>query len=246
MAADRPFHGRTVWITGGTRGLGYALAAAFAEAGAGVIVGGRDAESGARAVARLSHLAPIAHYVPLDLCQPGSIRAFAEGALAALGPPSILVHNAGVARFRPLAETTLEDTDRMIGTNLRGPLLLTQAALPHLRAARDGAIVFVSSLAATAPVYRGTVYCATKAGLDMLAACVREEVRGDAIRTLLVRPGSIDTRFHLDSWPGAHPQNQDWMLAAADVASAIVSALRLPPHAMVSTLDIRPTQKKPA
>jgi NADP-dependent 3-hydroxy acid dehydrogenase YdfG len=156
------------------------------------------------------------------------------------------VHNAGVARFRPLAETTLEDTDRMIGTNLRGPLLLTQAALPHLRAARDGAIVFVSSLAATAPVYRGTVYCATKAGLDMLAACVREEVRGDAIRTLLVRPGSIDTRFHLDSWPGAHPQNQDWMLAAADVASAIVSALRLPPHAMVSTLDIRPTQKKPA
>lgn len=157
----------------------------------------------------------------------------------------MLVNNAATATFRNFENLSPEEFDAMYATNVRGPWLLSKCALPHLLRAADPAIVNLSSLAGSHASLMGAGYCASKAALDMLSEVQFLELRKRGVRVLLVKPGSIDTRFHVDSHPGMHQRDQSWMLTPEDVARTVIEALRLPQQALVSRIDIRPLAVPP-
>jgi NADP-dependent 3-hydroxy acid dehydrogenase YdfG len=131
----------------------------------------------------------------------------------------------------------------MLGTNLRGPFLVTRAFLPAMKSSGEGAIVNIASLAGRNGVEGGTAYCASKHGLLGFAKALMLEVRKHNIRVITVCPGSVVTQFHSTTFHGpSNPSHaHDKVLHAEDVAGIVISTLSLPERAMVSELDIRPT-----
>lgn len=186
------FHGRVVLITGANRGFGFAVARAFAKAGATVIVSGRRLSAITEAAARIRQEGAIAHEVELDVADFTS----AEHAMATInnrfGGLDIAVNNAALAGPISRIETTdASSWRRSVETNLIGPFNVARAALPLLLA-RKGVLVNVSSGAAERPVTGMSAYCVTKAGLSMLTRNLALECSGTMLRVFGFRPGPID------------------------------------------------------
>jgi 3-oxoacyl-[acyl-carrier protein] reductase len=156
-----------------------------------------------------------------------------------LGEIGVLVNNAGVLIARPIEELTLEDWDTTMATNLRSLFLTTRAVLPAMRARGAGTIVNLASLAGRNGFVGGTAYAASKHAVLGFSRSLMLEVRKEGIRVIAVCPGSVDTGMLRDQ-----PMLQskpDRILRPEDVAETIVHAVRLPERAMVSEVDIRPT-----
>ena len=228
--------GASALVTGAGRGIGRAIARALGAQGAHLTLVSRtraDLDSllgeiqaaGGRAVAH-----------------PGDIRegAVCAGAVAraveAHGGLQILVNNAAVATHRPLAETSDDDWQRVIDTNLTAVFRLTRASLPHL-AARGGHVFMISSLAGSNPVAGMAPYCASKAALDHLAACLMLEVRHHGIKVTTLAPGSVSTSFggRREGAPG-----DGWMLRPEDIADTLVDLLKMRDDAHLSRAEMRP------
>ena len=156
-----------------------------------------------------------------------------------LGEIGVLVNNAGVLIARPFEELTLEDWDVTMATNLRSLYLVTREVLPGMRRRREGTIVNVASLAGRNGFVGGTAYTASKHAVLGFARSLMLEVRKDGVRVVTVCPGSVDTDLLVDQ-PMLTP-NRERILQPEDVADAILHAVRLPGRALVSELDIRPT-----
>ena len=156
-----------------------------------------------------------------------------------LGEIGVLVNNAGVLIARPFEELTLEDWDVTMATNLRSLYLVTREVLPGMRRRREGTIVNVASLAGRNGFVGGTAYTASKHAVLGFARSLMLEVRKDGVRVVTVCPGSVDTGMLVDQ-PMLTP-NRERILQPEDVADAILQAVRLPGRALVSELDIRPT-----
>ena len=140
---------------------------------------------------------------------------------------------------RPFEELTLEDWDVTMATNLRSLYLVTREVLPGMRRRREGTIVNVASLAGRNGFAGGTAYTASKHAVLGFARSLMLEVRKDGVRVVTVCPGSVDTDLLVDQ-PMLAP-NRERILQPEDVADAILHAVRLPGRALVSELDIRPT-----
>jgi 3-oxoacyl-[acyl-carrier protein] reductase len=151
----------------------------------------------------------------------------------------VLVNNAGVLIARPFEELTLEDWDSTMATNLRSLYLVTREVLPGMRRRREGTVVNVASLAGRNGFVGGTAYTASKHAVLGFARSLMLEVRKDGVRVVTVCPGSVDTGMLVDQ-PMLTP-NRERILQPEDVADAILQAVRLPSRALVSELDIRPT-----
>jgi 3-oxoacyl-[acyl-carrier protein] reductase len=223
-------------VTGGTEGIGLAIANALGHRGSQVAICSRRESKVKTALQTLTGRGVHAVGTSCDVTDPSSVTAFADFVGRALGQPRILVNNAGIGRFAQLEQLTLEDWDAVIATNLRGPFLVTRAFLPAMKRAGEGAIVNVSSLAGRNGIDGGTAYCASKHGLLGFAKALMFEVRKHNLRVITVCPGSVATDFSPRSRDKA-----DRVLRAEDVADIIVATLTLPDRAMVSELDIRPT-----
>jgi NAD(P)-dependent dehydrogenase (short-subunit alcohol dehydrogenase family) len=225
-------------VTGGTEGIGRATAFALGRAGARLAICARTAPNVDETVAALRAERIDAIGAACDVASPEQVAAFAERVRRERGPTRIVVNNAGIGRFAPLAELTLADWDATIATNLRSLYLVTRAFLGDLVATAPSAVVNVASLAGRNGIEGGTAYCASStrcSGSEGSDAEVRRRTCGIAIC-----PGSVATPF-MDkrNRPGRTPR--DRMLHAQDVAEALVATLTLPDGAMVSELDIRPT-----
>ena len=175
--------------------------------------------------------------VQADVGDPSQAERAIEHAIKQFGGLDILINNAGIARFKKLAELSVDDWREVIGTNLDGVFFCCRAALPALRRRGGGWIINVSSLAGSHPFAGGAAYCASKAGLDAMSEALMQEVRYDKVRVSLVVPGSVDTR--LDS---ARPDAGRWKLSADDVARVIVDLLRHDPRSLPSRVEIRPSR----
>ncbi len=228
--------GSSALVTGAGRGIGRAVALALGRAGASVTLVARTAseiESVARDVRAGG--APAVAFAG-DLTEGGICTRAVEAAVAAHGGLQMLVNNAGVGGFANLAETTDEAWDRILGTNLTAVFRLTRAALPHLT--RQGGHVFmISSLAGTNPIAGMAAYCASKAALDHLAACLMLEVRQQGVKVTTIAPGSVDTGFG-----GAPRADTSWMLTAEDVARAVMDLLEARDGAHLSRVEMRPAR----
>jgi 3-oxoacyl-[acyl-carrier protein] reductase len=156
-----------------------------------------------------------------------------------LGEVGLLVNNAGVLIARPFEELTLEDWETTMATNLRSLFLVTRAVLPAMRRRREGTVVNVASLAGRNGFVGGTAYAASKHGVLGFSRSLMLEVRKEGIRVIAVCPGSVDTGMLRDQ-PLLKP-DPERILRPEDVAQAILHAVQLPARALVSELDIRPT-----
>ena len=228
--------GSSALVTGAGRGIGRAVALALGRAGASVTLVARTA-SEIEAVAREIRAAGgKASTVAGDITDSGVCTRAIEAAVAAHGGLQVLVNNAGVGAHGSLAETTDETWDRVLGTNLTAVFRLTRAALPHLT--RQGGHVFmISSLAGSNPIAGMAAYCASKAALDHLAACLMLEVRQQGVKVTTIAPGSVDTSFG-----GAPRPDASWMLTAEDVAGAVMDLLEARDGAHLSRVEMRPAR----
>jgi 3-oxoacyl-[acyl-carrier protein] reductase len=229
----------TALVTGATHGIGRATAFALGRAGYRVGVCSRTATRVSTLVEELRAAGIEAAGRAGDVAEPGDATAIVEQVAGALGEIGVLVNNAGVLIARPIAELTLEDWDATMATNLRSLFLMTRAVLPPMRAKGRGDIVNVASLAARNGFVGGTAYTASKHAVLGFGRSLMLELRKEGIRVITVCPGSVDTGMLQDQpMLKADPQR---ILRPDDVADVILDTLRLPHRALVSEVDLRPT-----
>ena len=204
----------TALITGGSSGIGAAVADGLAAAGCRLVVLGRNRDR-LDAVARRTG----ARAVVADLCTPAGLARAAEAA----ADVDLLVNSAGLGWAGDLAAMAEPDIDAMVALNLTAPMRLTRAALPGMRQRGRGQLVYVSSIAAVG-VGGESVYAATKAGLRAFADSVRLEVAGEGIGVTTLLPGAVRTPF-FDQRGLPYDRRFPRQLDAAEVASALLEAL---------------------
>ncbi len=224
----------TLWITGASRGIGYALAKECVAQGARVVLSARSRDR-LRTIA--AELAPKALAVPCDVTDPAQVEAAYQHIRSAGWQLTGLINNAGIATFAPFAELSMDAMRAMVHTNLLGAMYCTAVILPELLERRCGSIVNILSVAAVTPFQNAAVYGATKAGLQMFADVLRAEVRAAGIRVINILPGATATEI----WDSQMlEQYQHRMMDPASVARAVCALLALPPDAHPETLVLRP------
>ena len=180
-------------VTGATEGIGRATAFALGRAGARVAICART-EDNVRATTRDLETDGIdAIGIPCDVSDPAGVDAFAAFVTRERGVPQVLVNNAGIGRFRPLVELSLDDWDETMGVNVRSLYLVTRAFLRGMLDARTGTIVNIASLAGRNGVEGGTAYCASKHAVLGFSKSLMLEVRKHGLRVLSICPGSVAT-----------------------------------------------------
>lgn len=226
-------------VTGATEGIGRAIAFRLGEAGAKVAICARTEPRVHETVQALKDSGVDAVGTRCDVSDPGEVDALAKFVTAQRGAPSVVVNNAGIGRFHPIEELSLEDWDATMAVNVRSLFLVTKAFLPGMKRAGGGTVVNIASLAGRNGVEGGTAYCASKHAVLGFSKALMLEVRKHNVRVVAVCPGSVATPF-MDKQARFRP-NRDRVLTADDVAHAVLATLTLGERAMVSELDLRPT-----
>jgi 3-oxoacyl-[acyl-carrier protein] reductase len=228
--------GKVALVTGGSRGIGEAVAAALLDRGASVVITGLDEGRLEQARRRLAPPERVAA-VRADVRDLGQVRAALDHTVHRFGGLDILVNNAGIGRFVEVADMTPDDWHAVIDTNLTGVFYCCHEALPHLRRRGGGWIINLSSLAGRNAFPKAAAYCASKAGLNAFSEALMQEVRYDNIRVSYVMPGSVDTAF---GGPGSG--EGDWKLSPGDVARVVVDLLAHDSRSLPSRVEIRPSK----
>ncbi len=229
----------TALITGATEGIGRATAFALGRAGYSVGVCARTPSKLRTLLDDLAQAKITAAGRPADVGLESDVKELITAVTAALGPIDVLVNNAGVAILKPFDQMTLDEWDTTMATNLRSMFLVTREVLPAMRAAKQGSIINVSSLAGRSGFAGGTAYCASKHAVLGFSRALMMEVRKDGVRVITICPGSVDTPLIRNQ--STLTPNLEKILHADDIAETILGALRLPLRATVSELDIRPS-----
>ena len=231
---------RTAVITGGSKGIGLAIATAFADAGVNVAFTGRDAaalEAAERSLKARGTAGVLASRT--DVRDFAAVETFMAATISAFGGIDVLVNNAGVGGFAPVEEMSVEEWHRVIDTNLTGVFYCTKLALPHLRKSAGAYIINISSLAGKNWFAGGAAYCASKAGLNAFSESLMQDVRQHDIRVSYVMPGSVNTEFN---FMGA--QHADWKLNGEDIAKVVLDLVSSDQRALASRVEIRPSKPR--
>jgi NAD(P)-dependent dehydrogenase (short-subunit alcohol dehydrogenase family) len=194
-AFDRLFDmtGRTVIVTGGTRGIGLALAEGYVLAGARVAVASRKADACERAAAHLRELGGEAIGIPTHLGEVDDLGALVDRTVAEFGGLDVLVNNAANPLAQPLEQMTVDGLTKSFDVNLRGPVFLVQAALPHLKASEHAAILNMVSIGAFIFAPMLAIYASMKAAMMSFTRSMAAELVHDGIRVNALAPGPVDT-----------------------------------------------------
>jgi NAD(P)-dependent dehydrogenase (short-subunit alcohol dehydrogenase family) len=230
--------GSVALVTGGSKGIGKGIARALAAEGCRLVITARSPgplEDTSRA---LAHTGAEVVAVSGDVGVEEDAEKMVNAAIENFGRLDLLINNAGIGHRGPIEEMDVSDWDNLFRTNVRGPFLLVKNAIPQMKKQGGGTIVNVASLAGKNPVPDMACYAATKWALQGFSASIMGEVRNHNIRTILVNPGSTATEF---SPPPTEPEKRERILQPEDVAAVLVEALKRPDRAMVSEIDLRPT-----
>jgi 3-oxoacyl-[acyl-carrier protein] reductase len=234
-------NGKVAIVTGGSRGIGLAIARALVAEGVNVTVTGR---SDAHLSASRPRIEGAGHgaveTLQADVRRYDDMRRVADATVARFGGLDMLINNAGVGVFAGVAAMTPEQWSEVIDTNLTGVFNATHAALPHLQRRGGGFIINVSSLAGKNPFADGAAYCASKAGLNAFSEALMQEVRYDNIRVSYVLPGSVSTAFS----SGDASKGADWKIAPEEVADVVLNLLRHDPRSLPSRVELRPSKPR--
>jgi NAD(P)-dependent dehydrogenase (short-subunit alcohol dehydrogenase family) len=218
--------GKVALVTGGSKGIGAAIARTLSQAGASVVSTSRSGGASTESVIQ----------VKADVRLPEEAAGAVEEAVKRFGGLDILVNNAGVGLFANVADMTVDQWRDVMQTNLDGVFYCCHAAIPHLRR-RGGWIINISSLAGKNAFTGGAAYCASKAGLNQFSETLMQEVRHDGIRVSYIMPGSVDTSFagHGDAKSG-------WAMLPEDVAQVVLDLIEMPARTLPSRVEMRPSR----
>lgn len=231
--------GKIAVVTGGTRGIGFAIARRLLSEGVSVAICARTDQSVSQAVETLKPHGKI-FGSPADVTKPAEVRSFFQAVDAQFGGFDILVNNAGAAVFRKVGEMSPEDWHRNIDLNLNGPFYCSREALPRFQHRGGGFIVNISSLAGKNAFSGGAGYNASKFGLNGFSEAMMLDHRHENVRVSYIMPGSVATEF--SGGPSGRSGDTSWMIAPDDVAEAVALVLRMPARTMISRVEMRPSR----
>ncbi len=237
-AGEKRLTGAVALITGGSRGIGCAIATGLARLGASVAICGRDAKALSSAHEQLAGLGGRVFSTVADVTNHADVEALVVKTEAELGAITILVNNAGIGVFGAAHEKSEQDWDRVLNTNLKSVFLVSKAVAPGMIARKSGDIINISSLAGVNAFPGGGLYCASKWGVQGLSACMAEDLRGHGIRVSVICPGSVATEFS-----GRGPKDASKVLSPEDVAHAVEMIVTQGPKSFMSQVQIRPLIK---
>src|SRR5262245_34213612 len=233
--------GKVAFVTGGSRGIGLAIARALIAEGVQVAVTGLQAShlSAARSIIEASGPAR-AETIQADVRDHAEIERAISATVTRFGGLDIVINNAGIGRFANVADMTPGQWSEVIDTNLTGVFNVCHAAIPHLRKRGGGFIINISSLAGTNAFVGAAAYCASKSGLNAFSEALMQEVRYDDIRVSYVMPGSVATGFS----GGDEHRGADWKIAPEDVAEVVMNLLHHDPRTLPSRVEVRPSKPR--
>ena len=231
--------GKGAIVTGGSKGIGYAVAEALVRQGAGVAISARHEEEVRAAAEQLNALGGgRAVGVAADVRKRDEVRRLVDTATEALGGVDVLVNNAGVGRFGPVDELSDEHWHQVIDTNLTGVFYCCQEAVPRMRERGGGWIVNIGSLAGKNPFAGGAAYNASKFGLLGFSEAMMLDLRDQDIRVSCIMPGSVETHFN-----GNEPSEKGaWKIQPEDIATLVLDLLAMPGRTLPSRIEVRPAR----
>lgn len=222
-------------VTGGTKGIGRAIAKSLVDAGANVVITARKQDEITKAVSELNsqtrgsakgHVCDVRDY-----CQVKSL-------FANLNAVDILVNNAGVGIFAPVESMSVEDFHTVLETNVFGVFYCCHEAIPLMKQRGGGYIINISSLAGANAHPKMAAYNASKFGLNGFSEALMQEVRHDGIKVSYIMPGSVNTEFGGDETS----DEKSWRLQPSDIAEVVMDLLAHPNRALPSRVEIRPSR----
>jgi clavulanate-9-aldehyde reductase len=248
MSIDLDLSGQVVAVTGASSGIGEATALACARAGAAVALAARRVDRIQSLAERIASEGGRAIAVPTDVGDEGQAQAFIERAHAELGRLDVLVNNAGVMLLGPIENAPTEEWRQMIHANVFGVLYCTHAALPLMHKQGSGHIVNVSSVAGRVARAGSGVYNLTKFGVGAFSESLRQEAVGMGVRVTLIEPGAVATELASHNRPEVLEQigkrfGGIALLAAEDIAGAILYAIGQPRHVSINEVLVRPSEQ---
>ena len=233
--------GKVAFVTGGSRGIGLAIARVLVLEGAQVAITGKsDAHlSAARPLIEAEGPASV-ETLKADVRRYEDVERALAAVVSRFGGLDIVINNAGVGIFANVADMTPDQWSEVIDTNLTGVFHVCRAAIPHLRRRGGGTIINISSLAGKNSFITAAAYCASKAGLNAFSEALMQEVRYDNIRVSYVMPGSVATEFA----GGDEAKGADWKTAPEDVADVVRDLLQQNPRSLASRVELRPSKPR--
>jgi 3-oxoacyl-[acyl-carrier protein] reductase len=236
----KPLDEAVALVTGGSRGIGKAIAKKLAQLGAAVCLCGRDAKTLEATADEIRKLSGRMLAIPADVTNAKAIEALVQATEEKLGPITLLVNNAGIGNpgFGAVQEKSEADWDIVLNTNLKSVFLVSRAVAPLMIQRRRGDIINISSLAGKNTFAGGGLYCASKWGLQGLTGCMAEDLRGYGIRVSTICPGSVFTEFS-----GRGAKDSTKVLTAEDVAHAVAMVAMQGPQSFISEVQMRPVAK---
>ncbi len=230
---------KTAIVTGGTRGIGRAIAESLVMAGVNVCLSSRSRkEIDATALALGSLNQGAVTGIVADVRVYNQIQALFELTVAHFGGLDILINNAGIGMFQTVEEMAPDDFRAILETNLFGVFYCCHEAIPLMRTRGGGYIINISSLAGTNAHPRMAAYNAAKFGLNGFSEALMQEVRHDGIKVSYIMPGSVNTEFGGDT----PTPDQDWQLHPEDIARTVIDLLQHDERALASRVEIRPSK----
>jgi len=228
-----------VWVTGASRGIGAAIARAFAAIGAHVVLSGRSVTGLDRNTRQISRLGQKASFLKCDISSETSVARAYASIVKEYHTVDVLVNNAAITCFKSFEKTSVRDFDALLATNLRGTFLCTKSVLPAMLKQRQGVIMNIVSVAATTTFENSSAYAATKAGVLAMSRGLRAEVRRKGVRVMDILPGAVETEM----WDKASRKKfHSRMMQPDDVADVVVSAFRQPERVLAEEIVIRPLE----
>jgi 3-oxoacyl-[acyl-carrier protein] reductase len=229
--------GKVAVVTGGTRGIGRAIAGRLLEDGVKVAICGTTTRSVEGAVKSLADYGEVYGQVA-DVSQLDQVKSFITEAHRRFGDIGILINNAGAGVFQPVADLSPAEWERMIALNLSGVYYCCHEILPIFKQRGGGDVINISSLAGKNPFAGGAGYNASKFGLNGFSEAMMLDYRNDGVRVSYIMPGSVATEFG----GGLTSTATDWKIAPEDIAEVVVTLLKMHPRTTVSRVEIRPSR----
>lgn len=225
-------------VSGGSRGIGRAIALRLARLGSAVAICARDTKTLESTAAELRKVAPRVFSRRADVSCSTDVSDVVAESEAVLGSITILVNNAGIGLFGPAHEQSEADWERVLNTNLKSIFLMSRAVAPSMIRRGAGDIINIGSLAGHNTFSGGGLYCASKWGVHGLSACMAEDLRNYGIRVSVICPGSVVTEFS-----GQGGKDPSKALAPDDVAHAVAAVVTQSPKSFISEVQLRPLRK---
>jgi len=229
--------GQVALVTGAGRGIGRAVAMAFAREGARVVLAARSGRELSALQREIEAAGGAALAVPTDVRQEPAVAALVSRALAECGRIDCLVTAAGLATFGPVADIKTEEWDQLMAVNLRGVFLACRAVLPSMMAQRRGTIINIGSVVTTRTLTGSAAYTATKYGMLGFSRVLAEEMRSHGVRVGVLSAGATDTPL----WDAmASPPDRSKMLRPEQIAEAALLMAAVPAGATLEELTLLP------